>query len=405
MLLKLAWRNIWRNKRRSLITMASIFFAVFFAISMRSLQLGTYDMMIENVVRYYAGYIQIHKKGYWEEKTLNNSFNRDTELIKKVNRTEGVEAVVPRLESFALGSHGELTRGVQIVGIDPEAEEELTRVQEKVTRGKVPDSGDRAVLIGKKLAEYFNLSINDTLVFLGQGFHGVTAASMYPVKGIANFNNPELNKILVFLPLKEAQWFYGTGNRITSLALLINDSRETRRIAGHISDKTDPDQYEVMGWRKMMPELVQAIQADSAGGLIMLFILYMVISFGIFGTLLMMTAERKYEFGVLTSIGMKRWKLGIIVMMESLFLAVMGVISGIIGVAPLVIYFNANPIKLTGNVAKAVEEYGFEPMMPALADPSIALNHGLIVLIIAILLSLYPVIVISGLKPVEAMRS
>ena len=100
----LAWRNIWRNKRRSVITILSITFAVLLACIMRSMQLGSYDRMIENSVRFYTGYIQIHKDGYWDDKVIDNSFNYDPEKISKVNQLKGVQTFVPRLESFALSS-------------------------------------------------------------------------------------------------------------------------------------------------------------------------------------------------------------------------------------------------------------------------------------------------------------
>ena len=161
-----------------------------------------------------------------------------------------------------------------------------------------------------------------------------------------------------------------------------------------------------MNWREMMPELVQAIQADSAGGLIMLFVLYLVISFGIFGTILMMTSERQYEYGILISIGMKRGKLALTVLLETFFLSVLGVIGACLLALPLVFYYHAHPINLAGEqMGNAYEEYGFEPVIPASNDPSIILTHSVIVVIITLVLALYAVWKIYRLQPVKAMHS
>ncbi|MFH1321440.1 MAG: hypothetical protein ABII90_12420 [Bacteroidota bacterium] len=234
MFLKLAWRNIWRNKRRSLITIASIFFAVLFSVFMRAIQLGSYDLMIDGMVRFYSGYIQIHSNGYWEEQTLDNSFNYNDEFLKNVEETEDVTLVVPRLESFALGSSGQLTKGALVAGIDPEAEDKLMQLTKKLTGGSIFSKEDKSILLAEGLANYFNLKINDTLVLLSQGYHGVSAAGKYPISGIVKFGSPQLNDNMLFLPLKEAQWFYGAENRITSFALLIEDRNKIEKVITNI---------------------------------------------------------------------------------------------------------------------------------------------------------------------------
>ena len=135
MLLKLAWRNIWRNKRRTIITIVSIVFAVILSSTMRSLQLGSYDRMIDNSVRFYTGYIQVHKLGYWDDQVLNNAFRPQGGLQNQIESLEDVEAAVPRLESFALASYETRTRGAMIIGMDPEKESHLTGVEKKITEG------------------------------------------------------------------------------------------------------------------------------------------------------------------------------------------------------------------------------------------------------------------------------
>lgn len=403
MLHRLAWRNIWRNKRRTWITIASILFSVLLAVSMRSLQLGMYDRMIENVIGDHFGYVQVHEKGYWDEQSLNRSMAASDSLVEQALGISGFSSAAPRLEGFALASYEESTQGVRITGIDPERE--LLPLGEKLEEGRRFEKGERAVLIGKGIAEKMGVGLGDTLVFLGQGYQGMSAADKYPVAGVLSLSNPELNDRSVFLPLQEAQWYFGTQDRWTSIALDIGQYEDAARMADRLRSELDTARYEVMDWRTMMPELDQMIKADNAGGVIMVFILYMVIAFGIFGTVLMMTSERMKEFGILVAVGMKRRRLAKVVVLETLMLAFLGVAIGMGVSVPFLFYFHANPIELGGQAAEAMKEFGFEAVLPASTDPDILLTHGGIVLGVALLSSLYPLARILALNAVEAMRS
>ena len=233
---------------------------------MRAMQLGSYDLMIENMVRFYSGYIQIHSNGYWDEQTLDNSFDFDEEFFKDIAKVEGVTLVVSRLESFALGSSGQLTKGALVVGIDPEAEDKFMQFTKKLTGGSMFSKEDKSILIAEGLANYYGVEVNDTLVLLSQGYHGVSAAGKYHISGILKFGSPQLNDNILFLPMKEAQWFYGAESRVTSFALLIKNRNEIQAVIDDIKQNLDIDKFEVMSWEEMMPELVQMIQADSVGG-------------------------------------------------------------------------------------------------------------------------------------------
>ncbi|HKL32750.1 MAG TPA: hypothetical protein VJ919_09455, partial [Tangfeifania sp.] len=138
--IKLAWRNIWRNKRRTLITAASIFFAVLIAILMRSFQLGSYDNMIDNFVESYSGYIQVQHDDFWEKKSINNTIEFTDSLQQKITGTQNVEAVFPRLESFALASSGNSTKGAMVMGIVPEKENEMTKAEDKIVKYRLTEA-------------------------------------------------------------------------------------------------------------------------------------------------------------------------------------------------------------------------------------------------------------------------
>jgi len=404
MIFKIASRNLWRNKRRSLITIASITFAVLLACVMRSMQLGSYERMIENSARFYTGYIQVHKAGYWEDKMLDNSFDDDGDLRQMINETEGVEIAVPRVESFALSAFGTKTKGAMVLGVDPVLEDSLTRVKSKMIEGEYLDFNDKSILIAEGLAKYLNVGIGDTIVLLGQGYHGSSAAGIYPIKGIMKFPVPIQNNQTVYMSLKEAQWFFGLGNQLSSLSLVIDKAKNTDRIVAEISSKVDPELLEVMGWKDLMPDLVQGIEIDNISGKFMLWILYAVIGFGMFGTFLMMTAERMYEFGVMISIGMKRFQMQLIIALEMAIMSSVSVLAGVGISLPILIYYHLHPVMLSGKSADAIEKFGVEAAYFFSIEPSLFYNQAWAIFFMSVVLGFYPIYFIQRLKPVKAMR-
>lgn len=404
MILKLAWRNLWRNKKRSIITISSIAIAVFLAVFMRSMQLGMYSNMIKNVVGSYSGYVQVHANGFWEEQNLDNSLELNTELIDKIKKIEGVAQIIPRLQTFSLGSSKELSKGVFIQGVEIEKEQLLVDWSNRIIKGKLFANNKNEIILAKGVAHYFKKTVGDTLVFIGQGYHGMSATGKYKICGIVDMKNPKINDLSVFMSLKTAQEYLSAPNRITNLVIDKKLKYETKKLVENLRKSLDKNQFEVMSWKKMLPELEQTIIIDSIGGLIMIFILYMIITFGIFGTVLMMTQERIYELGVMISIGMKKLKLVGILITETLILTLVGVISGVVLVAPFVFYFHKNPISLSGDQAAVMEKFGFESTVPLLIDFQIPLTHGLIIFGISIFIAIYPTITVLKLNPVKAMK-
>ncbi|MEP4533637.1 MAG: FtsX-like permease family protein [Cyclobacteriaceae bacterium] len=404
MYITLAWRNIWRNKRRSYITIGSITFAVLLACFMRSMQLGSYERMIETAARFYTGYVQVHQKGYWDNKTIDNSFENDTKLSETISSVQGVEDVVPRLESFALASFGQKTKGALVLGVDPEVEDRLTKVKEKIVGGEYLKVDDQSMLISEGLASYLKVGLGDSVVLIGQGYHGATAVGIYPIKGIMKFPSPAQNNNTIYLPVKEAQWLYDSPDRLTTLALVIDKANNVDRIVSDISAQMDTTSIEVMGWKELMPDLVQGIEIDNISGKLMIWILYTVIGFGMFGTFLMMTAERKYEFGVLISVGMKRLQLQFTIFLEMAIMSTIGVASGVLITMPFLIYYHNNPIFFTGESADAIEKFDVEAAYFFSLQPSIFYSQVWVILLLAMILGLYPLIVLQKLKPVKAMR-
>ena len=368
------------------------------------MQQGQYDQMIDNSVGSFMGHIQIQAPGYHDEPILDHSLAVDSTLLRKLNENDEREAVVPRIESFALAGGPKKTKAGMVIGTDINTEKFLSKPDQKIVAGEYfTSNNEHAVLIGQGLADYLDLSVGDSLVLISSGYHGVSAADLIPIKGIVKFGIQDLNNSITYLPIETAQSFYGAYGRLTDIAILAKSPKNIDQIVNEISTDLD-EQYRVYGWQELMPELVQAIQADRGSSYIILLVLYMIVGFGILGTVLMMTAERKYEFGVMLAIGTSRLRMAFMLILEMTTITVLGTVVGILASLPFIFYFNINPMHFTGEAAAAIEEYGMEPFIRFSTDPELLMIQAGIILIISLLISIYPVIHSKKLNPVEAMR-
>ena len=403
MIIKLSWRNLWRSRRRTLITVASIVFAIVFAIFMDSLLLGLNKQMADSLVGVYSGHFQIQQEGYWQDKSLHNSFVPNDSLDTALTGMEGIKGFSYRLESVALAATDEGTRGTLVMGIDPDKEKNITGFDKKIIKGKYLGETNNQALVGKGLAEKMNVSVGDSLVLVGEGYHGASAADKYEVSGIIRLGSPDLDNNIVILKLEDAQFLYGAYDRITSIPVFLrpNQSQEEAIAALEPNLKTG---FIAKPWQEMLPMLTQSIGLIDAFRVIIIVLLYVLISFSILGTIIMMTHERMNELRIVLSIGMRKTKMQLMIVIETFFMALLGAILGFLASYPLVSYFKARPIEIKGKAAIGWESFGIDPILPTLVDFGIFTKHTLIILVISILLSIYAIRQVSILKPVASKK-
>lgn len=386
-----------------MITVSSIMFAVVAALFIESMERGAHNQMINNMTSFHTGHLQIQDYRYEDEPSLDNAFYIDDSLIERITTgAERVEYIVPRIETFMLAAGDELTRGAMVLGIDPEAEQRLNKLYDRLVEGRFFESGDGTVVMGEGLAGRLNLAVGDSLVLLGQGRFGITASGLYKISGFIHHPLREMNNQIVYLSLPDAQWLLSADDRITNLLITPSHQRYTDEISESLSSLLVNEDLRVLTWEEMMPELIEALEFDRASTRVMMGILYVVIGFGIFGTILTMTLERMREFGILLSVGMYRSKLAFVVFIETFFISILGVLSGFILGMAVLLYFYFNPIQLSGDMAELVLEFGIEPIMPVALAPDIFLWQGSIIFLITTLICLYPSLKISKLNILEA---
>jgi len=400
----LAWRNIWRNKRRTVITVSAIVFAVLAAVLMQSINRGSYEVMIERMVSFNTGYLQIQDYRYDDESSLDNSFYYDDELREMVlNSDDRIEKVLPRIETFMLAANDISTRGSVVFGINPQKEQQFNDFQNYLSDGRMFDMDEQAAVLGQGLANRLQLSVGDTLALLGQGRFGMSASGLFEITGLIEHPIREMNDMAVFLPLISAQELLSAENHLTGLLIAPQREGQSESVAASLRQQFADTELAIYTWPELMPELLELMEMDLAMPRLLTVVLYVVIGFGFFGTILTMTMERLREFGVLLSVGMKRALLALVVFIETLFISIIGVITGLI--TAWLILMLIDPIVLTGEAAQAVIDMGFDPVIPMSFAADQFYRQGFYVFLIAMFVFLFPLIKIFRLNILDAARS
>ncbi|MCK9275181.1 MAG: FtsX-like permease family protein [Syntrophales bacterium] len=403
----MAWRNIWRHPRRSILTIAAIVFATMLLVFMLSWQFGAYDTMIDATVKIHTGHIQIQAQGYQDQRDMRKVVPDPNEIERILTSLRGVKSYTFRAEDFSLVSSENRTYGVLVIGIDPQKEPSVSTLEDMIRRGRFLEAGDRrSALAGEILADNLNSPVGGDLVLLGQGRDGSIAATVLTIKGIFNTGQDEFDRTMIHIPLEYFQELYNMRGAV-HMAVVLCDSLTAvpavkERIAGALSGIDSS--LAVLDWKELNPGLVQAIQMDLVSGFIFYLILIIVVAFSIMNTFLMAVFERTREFGVMMSMGMGPGRLMGLLLMESLGITLIGVVIGTIAGAAVTWYFQIHGMVIPG-AEEVARQFGLpERMFPQLSFLSIAVGAG-IVLILTVLSALYPAFKVKGLKPVEALSA
>ena len=406
---KMAWRNIWRNPRRSILTILAIAFACLLLIFMLSWQFGSYETMINSTVKIQTGHLQVQALGYREKNDIRLAIGDPAAVVRIVEKTPGVSAYTLRSRTFSLISSKNRTYGAMVIGIDPEREGRMSPLRTLVRKGRYfsADDGNQAI-IGHLLANNLRVSIGDELIILGQGFDGSVAASMVKVKGVFNSGQDDFDRGLVHIPLQFFEAVYAMRGAVHEVVVVGNSLKAVAGIKKEVADGLVSAGLEskltVLDWKELMPGLIEAIKMDLVSGLIFYMILIVVVAFSILNTFLMAIFERTREFGILMAMGTSPGKLTRLLLLESVTMTLLGVCIGAVAGSLITTYFQAHGIVIPG-ATELLRQYGLpERMHPRLSVLSASIGAG-IVLLITSLTALYPSLKVRRLRPVEAMMA
>ncbi|MGD2125223.1 MAG: FtsX-like permease family protein [Desulfobacteraceae bacterium] len=407
--IKMAWRNIWRNPRRSVLTISAIAFATVLLVFMLSWQFGSYDTMINSAVRTYTGHLQIQAEGYKDKKSIRLVVSDPGGVGAVLDRTTGVAAYTFRSNAFSLVSSKSRTYGVMVIGIDPLKESRVSTLKQLIRQGSYlsGDDGNQA-LVGRLLAKNLRVSLGDEFILLGQGRDGSVAATVVKVKGIFSSGQDVFDRSSLHIPLKTFQEVFamrGTVHEVVAICESLDIVPEIKRaVADYVKDMDTKKPLVALDWMELMPGLIQAIRLDLTSGFIFYIILIVVVAFSILNTFLMAIFERTKEFGVLMAIGTRPGRLAKILLIESISMTMVGIVIGIMAGSLVTWYFQVHGILISG-ATELLSQYGFpERMYPQLSVLSASIGAG-VVLVITILTALYPALKVRRFKPVEAMSA
>ena len=404
--LRLAWRNIWRHPRRTLLTLSAIAFAAAILVFMVTLQLSSYGTMIDYTLRAYHGHLQVQPKGYLDKPQIRNTISNARELGSHIRNLVQPTAVSVRAMGFALASSKARSYGVQVIGVETEYESKVSTIPGLVKKGRFLSSDDaQEAIIGHVLARNLKLNVGDELTLLGTGRDGSVAATVVPVVGIFESGSAELDRHLVELPLSTFQDVFSMGVDAHAIVVLGDSLDELEDLTDAVRLGLPAESPLVaLSWEALIPGLKQAIQMDWASGWFLYLSLIIIVTFSILNTFLMSVLERTREFGIMVALGTRPARIGVLVMLESLWLTILGLAVGIIIGTAVVFYFYVRGFSYPG--MEELAAYYNLPAVIKLGISPLSLTLGpAVILVVTCAAALYPALRIRLLKPVDAMRA
>jgi ABC-type lipoprotein release transport system permease subunit len=405
MLLTLALRNIWRNKRRSLLTIS----AMVVSSSLLILALGVFSGMLRDMLasatEQYHGHIVVARQGYTDDREMYANFAPAPELLQRLGRLPEVVGLSPRLRGFGLVSHGSSTYPAELLGIRPPAERAVTTLAGHLVAGEFlgDDAGAGAVL-GSGLAKKLGVAVGDELVFVTQAADGSFGNDLLTVTGIFATGDSGHDNTLLLVGLSWLQRVMVLDGRVHELAIAIREPMRAAAVAGELQRQL-PAGLAATDWGELLPEMREVIASFDVSRMIIVVILYFATGLGILNTFFMSVLERTREFGILMAMGMRPWRIRALVLLESLAMGLLSLGLGLgLGLA-MSLYMAKVGIDLSGSITPVTYAGGtILPRLGAVLEPSNFVVPALLLLAVCLLAGFLPANRAARLKPVEALR-
>jgi ABC-type lipoprotein release transport system permease subunit len=400
--LKMAWRNVFRQRRRTLLTVLTMFGG--FTLSAISIGWaeGTYNNIIDMFTRNRLGHVQIHGLGYLDKPSLYTTISDYRGVGSIVESTNGVEAWAPRTYSFCLSSVGEKSAGARIVGIDPKLESEATRFETKLIQGSVLSrSRKHEALLGKGLAKSLDADISDELVVVSEGADGSIANDIFRVTGIIATDNAIEDQTALYLHIRDVDELLALDGEVHEIVVIVESLHRVGRVTDSLRERLDTGELEIDPWQVFARSFYIAMKADKQGAWIMLFIITLIVATGVLNTVLMTVLERTREYGVMRALGTRPAQILRLVLSE---VAMMALISIAMGSAAALA---ANYVmSLQGVAMPQPFSYGgvvFDRFYTEVNAQSFWVP-ALTVIVTALIVSLFPALRAARIRPARAMR-
>lgn len=400
---RIAWRNAFRNRRRTIIIVTAVGIGVFGLLATAALYNGMLDEMISSVIRSHIGHIQIHRLGFNDNPVIESSMDPGPEFFSRLDEHPRVEAWAPRIRVNGLITNPEHSTGVQINGIDPKREGGITIIRDAVVEGNYLEDGGGSVLVGQTLAEDFEIKLGSKIVLMAQDRNQDIGSAAFRVGGIFRTGMSDFDRTQVYLALEAAQELLALGPEISEVVLLARRTDDIDELAASLKAEIDPKRYEVLSWKEIMPILVTMVKLFHQSLYVIYTIIFIAVALGIINTMLMIILERTREFGILLAMGIRPAGIVAMVVMEVIGIGIMALAAG-----------NVLGIGLTGVLgtvgidlsyfSEGMEYWRLGNVIYPRLGPGDVLEVNALTLLIASLVTLYPAARAARLHPAVALR-
>jgi ABC-type lipoprotein release transport system permease subunit len=404
MLWQLAWRNVLRNRRRSVITASSITIGVAALTFIWGFVDGMNREMVDNTTRLLASDAQVHLKGYHDDPSLDLTITNAETVLETVRGDPRVAAASVRMEGSALASSGEKSRGIILIGVAPREEALVTDLFKAIVEGEpFAEESASGALIGIDMARAMGLKVGDEIVLVGQAYDGAVASDRVRVRGVFRTKIDELDGYIAVLPLEVVREFFAAPGSATAVAFRLKDRGSLAATQASLSARLG-ERYEIAGWPTLLPMVAASVRYHEVIGMVVLAVFFSVVAAGVANPVLMAVLERTREFGIMLAIGITRRKLLALVLCEAVLLGLVGLTVGnVLGIA-ITSFFQS----------KGIDFSAFEAglrTMPGLSDivyPVVRANRSVMISAVVfgttVLVALYPAAKAALLEPVAAIR-
>ncbi len=406
LVLRLAWRNLWRQPRRTWLTTGAMVFSNVLLVFMISLQFGMYRLMIENSLQAFTGHMQVQANGYLEDRKMRQTIPRVASLAGDLRSELGSDTVAARATAFALASSDDRSYGIAVFGVEPQFEPHVSNIPGLVREGRFLARNDAAeIVIGEVLARNLKVGIGDEVTLLGSGRDGSFAAVVADVVGIFGSGVADLDRTMAEMPLglfQDVFYMQGAGHEVVVNAPRLGQVADYKqRVAGLLPQDED---LVVQDWDALLPGLKQAIQADISSAVFMYAVLVVLVAFSVLNTQLMSVLERTHEFGIVLALGLKPGRLGRLVMLETALMGLIGLLIGVLIGGAVTAWLGVHGFTMPG-----MDEMGAKFNLPSRLHPQVTiaslLSGPAVVFLFSLLASIYPALRLRRLQPVEAMQA
>ncbi len=400
--LKIAWRNIFRQKRRTILTMLTMFGGFVLASISIGWSDGSYNYIIDKFTRNRLGHIQLHYQDYLDQPALYKNIPDYRDVGETVANTRGVEAWTPRLYAAGLVSVGEQSAGAQIMGIDPERENTATRFEQKIIEGSTLSlTPQNEAVLGKNLARTLEAEVGQEIVVVSQAANGSIANDAYTIVGLLESGDMATDRSGFILHLADAQRLFFLEDRVHEIVVITKNLKVVDDVVGRLEHNLADTTIAVAPWQEFARSFYVAMKADKEGAWIGLFVILIIVAVGVLNTVLMSVLERTREYGVLRSLGTRPGQIIKLVLYEVALMAILSILIG------SVIGLGANYwISQTGITLPETFTYGgveFSTMKGEINARSFYIP-AVAVLLAAVIVSLYPAGKAARVAPAKAMR-